>query len=339
MEFRFKNSECNGGELVKIFNKDFETTSLSEEEYSDCRAGINCTIKETHVNNAFVFFQDYNNEKSSEGHTLQVIQNHPVFLLQFVIDGEVTFTSSGTVNKDFSLNKNTYNLFYIPASKYSYKYHNHQKRVLNLYFTESFLADKMDFGFIKDLKKYEQAKKKNQFYAFFNKGLVLNRQLKSILNEFLNCSFNGRTKQSYLESKLTELVLIALTSKDSEITANKLRKEEREALIKIENYIQTHLKEELSIEKLSVLAGFNTSKFKSLFKEVYGMPVFRYITSLRIEKAIRLISNHDYTITQASYEVGYKNPQHFTVAFKKKLGYLPSELINKGLYALLWLCG
>ncbi|MFD1615177.1 helix-turn-helix domain-containing protein [Gelatiniphilus marinus] len=174
--------------------------------------------------------------------------------------------------------------------------------------------------FIINSKKYQQAKKENQIYSFFNSGLIINRQLISIVNEFLNCSFDGITKQSYLESKLTELLLIALTSNDSTTKTDSLRKCDKENLVKTETYIRTHLKEELSIEKLSVIAGLNTSKFKSVFKQVYGITVFKYITSLRIEKAIQLITKYDYTIAQASYEVGYKNPQHFTVAFKKNLG-------------------
>ncbi|WP_308992947.1 AraC family transcriptional regulator [Mariniflexile litorale] len=327
MEIRFKSSECNGGELVKSFNKDFEISFLSEEEYSEFKEGVVGIVREIHVNNIFVLFQDYNNE-NSENCTLQVVQNHPVFLLQFVMDGEVTFSLNENTSKEFSTSKNMYNLFYIPASRYLYRYLNPKKQVLNIYFTESFLECKMGECFINHSKKYHQAKKENQICSFFNRGLVLNRKLRNIVNEFLNCSFDGLSKQSYLESKLTELILMALSSGDSETVINEIRKEDRENLIRIENYIRTHLKEELNIEKLSLLAGFNTSKFKIVFKQVYGMPVFKYITSLRIEKAIELISKHNYNISQASYEVGYKNPQHFTVAFKKKLGYLPSQLIN-----------
>ncbi|WP_027126178.1 helix-turn-helix domain-containing protein [Gelidibacter mesophilus] len=327
MEIRFKSSECNGRELVKCFNKDFETSYLSETEYCECKQSGLGTVKEIHLNKAFVLFQSHTIKKL-ENHTIQVAQNFPVFLLQIVIDGEVTFSFNENTCTEFNLNKNMYNLFYIPASKNLYKYPNHKKSILNIYFTAPFLECKMGNCFLKNSKKYQQAKQENKLCSFFNKGLVLNSQLRTIVNDFLNCSYSGVIKQSYLESKLTELLLIAVVSGDSEPVINGLRKEERENLIRIENYIQTHLKEELSIKKLSELAGFNTSKFKTAFKQVYGIPVFKYITALRIEKAMQLISEHDHTIAQASYEVGYKNPQHFTVAFKKKLGYLPSQLIK-----------
>ena len=91
MQFRFKSSECDGGELLKIFNQDFETTNLSEKEHPDFNKGLICTIKEIHVNNAFILFQDYNDE-ASRNHTLQVDQSEPVFLLQFLLDGEISFS-------------------------------------------------------------------------------------------------------------------------------------------------------------------------------------------------------------------------------------------------------
>lgn len=327
MEIRFKSSECLGEELVKNFNKDFETSYLLEEQYSEFKEGVTGTVNEIHLNKAYVLFQNYKNE-NIENCTLEVAQSHPVFLLQFVIDGTVSFSLKEKVNTAFCLNKNRYNLFYFPASKYVYKYHDHKKQVLNIFLTESFLVNKMGACYMLNSKKYQRAKKENKAYPFFNNGLMLNGQLISIVNDFLNCSFDGVTKQSYLESKLTELILIALTTGGCGDGGARLREADKVSLIRTEAYIRTHLKEELSIEKLSEFAGFNTSKFKSVFKQVFGMPVFKYITSLRIEKAIELISKQDYTIAQASYEVGYKNPQHFTVAFKKKLGYLPSQLIK-----------
>ncbi|NJX13890.1 helix-turn-helix domain-containing protein [Tamlana crocina] len=327
MEIRFESSECNGEELVKNFEKDFETSSLIEAEYSEFKEGVTGTVKEIHLNNAFVLCQDYKNT-NTECYTLKVSHNHPVFLLQFSMEGGLSFFSNHSPDKKFILNKNAYNLFFIPASTYTYNYHSDKKHFLNIYFTESYLLSKMGFCFIRSLKKYQKAKKENNLSALFDDGLILNAKLRNIVNEFLNCSFDGMTRQSYLESKLTELVLTALMSTPSKKDSNKLRNEEIEALTNIENYIQNHLKEELTIEKLSLKAGFNTSKFKKVFKQVYGMPVFKYITALRIEKAKQLIEEYNYTIAQASYKVGYKNPQHFTVAFKKKMGYLPSELIK-----------
>ncbi|WP_234859251.1 helix-turn-helix domain-containing protein [Aquimarina aquimarini] len=39
-----------------------------------------------------------------------------------------------------------------------------------------------------------------------------------------------------------------------------------------------------------------------------------------------MLIEEELTIAEISYAVGYKNPQHFTAAFKRKFGYLPSNL-------------
>ena len=45
-----------------------------------------------------------------------------------------------------------------------------------------------------------------------------------------------------------------------------------------------------------------------------------------LEKAIAMLSTSRYTVSEVAYEVGYKNAHHFTVAFKKRFGYLPSKI-------------
>ena len=98
------------------------------------------------------------------------------------------------------------------------------------------------------------------------------------------------------------------------------------ALVKVEAYIRKNLKETVKILDLSEIAGFNTTKLKRDFKKLYGMPVFKYITALRMEFAKTLITQDGASIAHAAFEVGYANPQHFTTAFKRTMGYLPSEL-------------
>jgi AraC-like DNA-binding protein len=45
-----------------------------------------------------------------------------------------------------------------------------------------------------------------------------------------------------------------------------------------------------------------------------------------MEDARRLLLEGEKTISEVSYWVGYKNPAHFTVAFKQYFGMLPSAI-------------
>ena len=81
------------------------------------------------------------------------------------------------------------------------------------------------------------------------------------------------------------------------------------------------------------MAGFNATKLKRDFKKVYGTTVYKYITGLRMEEAKKRIVEDHISIAQAAYEVGYSNPQHFTAAFKRTMGYLPS-LLRQATYSI-----
>lgn len=322
MEIRFKSSGIGSKETVKIFKKDLKTISLKEEVYYDSKM----TFRSIDLGSVFVLAQDCVTS-DQEGYVLEAVQDQPVFLLQFVFNGNALFSLEDCQNSEFKIQSNMYSLLYLPNLKYSITYLKGKSNVLAVYFTESFLKYKMGSACLKKLKGYEEAKQKNLFYAVLSQSISLGIGLRGVVNEFTNCSFEGVARKSYLEAKLTEIVLLALQASGLKSAISNVRDEDRQVLFKIENYIQNHLNKDLSIETLSVLAGFNTSKFKSVFKQVYGVTVFKYITSLRLERAKELIVKNNYTVAQASYEVGYKNPQHFTVAFKKKLGYLPSQLL------------
>ncbi|WP_317044780.1 AraC family transcriptional regulator [Olleya sp. Bg11-27] len=60
---------------------------------------------------------------------------------------------------------------------------------------------------------------------------------------------------------------------------------------------------------------------------MFSTTIFKDISCLRMEEAKLLILEEKFTIAVAAYHVGCKHHQHFTVAFKKIYGYVPSHLI------------
>ncbi|MCD8538528.1 MAG: helix-turn-helix transcriptional regulator [Leadbetterella sp.] len=45
-----------------------------------------------------------------------------------------------------------------------------------------------------------------------------------------------------------------------------------------------------------------------------------------MEKAREMLETTDLNVSEVAEKVGYKNPQHFSTAFKRKYGVLPSSL-------------
>lgn len=127
------------------------------------------------------------------------------------------------------------------------------------------------------------------------------------------------------------VVLQAKLNEQEDLPEIGLDKKEFEKIVGIGHYIEQNLDKTLTIPELASVFGTNTTKLKHHFKTVFQTTIFKYITDVRMKHAVSLIKANEVSIAEVSHKVGYKNPQHFTAAFKKKYGYLPSKLL-KGKY-------
>ncbi|MDO6801243.1 AraC family transcriptional regulator [Wenyingzhuangia sp. 1_MG-2023] len=334
MEICFKSSIFEKGELIKSFDKDFKSQEIDENTWFVNNGSVQGTIQDVQLNKMYIFYQNF--KATTNNFDLVATHDFPLFKLHFEFDGDVAASFENNNKASFKVLKEQYNLFYFPASTVTYEYHEDQKKSLEIYFTESLLQNVMGLCFTGKSKNLQDSKLNQTVCGFFKEGMLMNEQVGGILKDVINCGFEGVMKKAFLEAKIIELLLISLTVTKEKVVEDDLSELDRENLKVVEKHIKTNLKGELTISELSLLAGMNTSKLKKCFKQLYGTTIFKYITSLRIEKAKELIQKEKFTISQASYEVGYKNPQHFTVAFKKKLGYLPSQL-KKYTYQMFYL--
>lgn len=79
-----------------------------------------------------------------------------------------------------------------------------------------------------------------------------------------------------------------------------------------------------SIEAMAMSAGMSASKFKLLFKEIFGESVHQYFINKKLEYARTLLYSGEYTLTQIAYKVGYSNTSGFTRIYKKKYYEFPN---------------
>ncbi|WP_404850097.1 helix-turn-helix transcriptional regulator, partial [Elizabethkingia anophelis] len=57
---------------------------------------------------------------------------------------------------------------------------------------------------------------------------------------------------------------------------------------------------------------------------VFNTTIFKFIHDKKMEQARQLLEAKFVNIKEIAYMLGYSQPQHFTSAFKKKYGILPS---------------
>src|SRR5688572_30044329 len=97
-----------------------------------------------------------------------------------------------------------------------------------------------------------------------------------------------------------------------------------QALLATLLYIQTHLDQDLGLERLAERAGFSAFHFHRIFREVIGEAVKEYIRRLRIERGAYRLKISEQTILQIALEAGFKTHESFTRAFERQFGITPS---------------
>jgi AraC-like DNA-binding protein len=107
---------------------------------------------------------------------------------------------------------------------------------------------------------------------------------------------------------------------------SRLKPKDVEILHGIRDYITLNYDQSCTIIGLAKRAGINQMKLKSGFKELFGTTVFGYLSEVRLQEARRLLLDEKLYVGEVSDRIGYKYPQHFTSAFRRRFGILPKEL-------------
>jgi AraC-like DNA-binding protein len=169
---------------------------------------------------------------------------------------------------------------------------------------------------------------KNQPAIMGNRSFPITPAMKTLLAEVKDCPYNGSLKKLFVEAKVIELLTLQIAQINAMVQVRKhLKKSDVDKLHEVRDLLLRNIDDPFSIEELSRVAGLNRTKLQEGFKELFGTTVFGYITDTRLEEARRHILDprSALSIGEIAAISGYKNPQHFTAAFKKKFGYLPRD--------------
>ena len=134
-------------------------------------------------------------------------------------------------------------------------------------------------------------------------------------------------KKGYFKLKIMELFLIlsSICATESSAAPPALPKAHVHLANQIASYLSAHMDSHVTIPELSKLFGISETPLKTIFKAVYGIPVFSYMRVQKMQAAAQVLIYSDRPVADISYEFGYSNTGKFTTAFKKIMGETPSE--------------
>jgi len=88
-------------------------------------------------------------------------------------------------------------------------------------------------------------------------------------------------------------------------------------------YVEARLGEDLSLLRLSSVAGQSPGHFSRAFKQSMGVPPHRHLLERRLARARALLEGTDLPVLRVALDVGFASQAHFTTAFRKSAGCTP----------------
>lgn len=148
-----------------------------------------------------------------------------------------------------------------------------------------------------------------------------------VIDEIMNCERQGIFKRMFLEAKIIELLLLQLEQFSEEpVHSTTLKKKDIDKIYAVREFILENLDASCSLIDLAHQVGTNDFILKKGFRELFGTTVFAFWNDVKMEQAKQMLTGQDVSIGEVAHISGYKNPRHFSAAFKRKFGVLPSQV-------------
>ncbi|MDO4615188.1 MAG: AraC family transcriptional regulator [Lachnospiraceae bacterium] len=89
-------------------------------------------------------------------------------------------------------------------------------------------------------------------------------------------------------------------------------------------YMDTHYKEQISVEDVAAAVGLSASYFTKCFRLQTGYSPHEYLSLRRISRAKELLLSSGSTVKEIAFDVGYASQENFIRSFKKSVGVSPA---------------
>lgn len=201
-----------------------------------------------------------------------------------------------------------------------------QQKFLEVNFKPSFLVPYLPneavFGkFLSRIKQQINAMLSDQ------KGTV-SVPMQQVIDSIFESNRTGVLQHLFLESKVKELLLLQIESYLKLPGEDKaaVHKYHVEKIYQAKAIIEANISQPCSLIDLAHQVGTNECTLKKGFRTLLDTSVYSYWNDLKMQKAYKMLQESDASIADIALDTGFKTPQHFSTAFKKKYGVTPGKV-------------
>ena len=155
-----------------------------------------------------------------------------------------------------------------------------------------------------------------------------NESIEHIFSELY--SVPGEIKKGYLKVKILELLLFLSAMEPEAAEETKMVSAAHARLAKdICRYLTERMDRKVTLDMLAETFHVSATLIKNCFKDVYGVSVYSYIRTQKMEKAAVMLRETEMQITEIAGALGYDNSSKFAKAFKDVKGVTPGVYRKK----------
>lgn len=151
--------------------------------------------------------------------------------------------------------------------------------------------------------------------VFIDKPFDMDYLLKQVANLIKN---QNELKQLYGKKYIVEPSKITISSTDEALL--------KKAMEHIEKNISNI---DYNVESFVSDMGIGRTLLYQKINDILGMSIKEFIMDIRMKRAAQLLQESDLTISEISYSIGFNNPKHFSICFKKQFDITPTEFRKK----------
>lgn len=154
-------------------------------------------------------------------------------------------------------------------------------------------------------------------------GCVVPQPELMVFGELAQATANGRTDLGLDEvgQMLAGRFVAMVTGRPPRSGPAAMR--DRRRAVETALWIDTHSKDEISLEQAANQSGITPFHFLRLFSEALGVTPHQYLVRSRLRRAARLLAEEDRPVTEVAYESGFGDLSNFVRTFNRAAGISP----------------
>ncbi|MEZ4854384.1 helix-turn-helix transcriptional regulator [Flavobacterium sp.] len=171
----------------------------------------------------------------------------------------------------------------------------------------------------------------SDLHDFFdtNDPIYLSENLDYKLKELLTkIDFEKHNRLTSMSNtiQIIDYLFSQFTSRSLSTNRNQIHPNDLNQLIASRKQIDSNPHKNIPLEELAKTSGMSLSKYKRLFKQVFGITPYQYHLSNKMELAMETLKKQKFSVSETGFAIGYSNLSQFSKAFKNHFGILPREV-------------